>query len=378
MYIPAGPVLSPRHVFSFDGRKERPFPLDGGQRTYFHMARNGIYHLLRALSFHAEDTVLVPDYHHGVEVQAIQAAGASIRYYTVNRHLEPDLDQVERLCRSNPRALYVIHFLGWPQPIGELATLCRERGIMLIEDCALALLSAVGRRPLGTFGQYAIFCLYKTLPIPNGGLLVQNEEDHEDLTHPALSSCGLASGGGQSLELMVEWFRSRSDPLGTLLGLLKKALVPVLNALGVQSHPAGTADLDLTQVNLGMSPLCHGLLKRFDYDQIRQRRRDNFLLMREKLAGRVALVRQELGEGVCPLFFPILVPDKGAVAGALRQRGIRALEWWSAAAPTTKAAAGSESQFLRDHLLGLPIHQDVTPMHVEYIADQVLSLDPRF
>src|SRR5438874_3895156 len=131
MYVPPWPGLSPRHVLPLDVRTAPPFPLSPPEGTYFYMARNGIYHLLRALGFHAGQTVLVPDYHHGVEVQAIEATGASIRYYAVNRHLEPDLDEVARLCRSNPRALYVIHYLGWPQPIEELAALCREREIML-------------------------------------------------------------------------------------------------------------------------------------------------------------------------------------------------------------------------------------------------------
>jgi dTDP-4-amino-4,6-dideoxygalactose transaminase len=376
MYVPAWPVLSPRYVFSLDGRKDLPFPLNlNGRGTYFHMARNGIYHLFRALDFRAGDTVLAPDYHHGVEMQAIRAAGASIRFYAVNRDLEPDLDEVARLCRSNPRALYVIHFMGWPQPIDELAALCRERGIMLIEDCALALLSEPSRRPLGTFGQYAIFCLYKTLPVPNGGLLVQQEGAREDLTGLALRSCGLASGGGQSLELMLEWVRSRSHFLGEALGFPKKALGNAVNALGVKRPPAGTADLDFAHVNLGMSPLSHSLLRRFDYAQIRRRRRSNFLLMQELFDGRVALPRPELGEGVCPLFFPILVADKASTARALRQRGIGALEWWSTA-PIGNGEASAGSQYLRDHLLGLPIHQDVSESQVEYTVDQVLGVHP--
>jgi len=363
-------------LFPSAGPKELPFPLRAGRGTYFYMARNGIYHLLRALGFHAGQTVLVPDYHHGVEVQAIQAAGASIRYYAVNRHLELDLDEVARLCRSNPRALYVTHFLGWPQPIDELAALCRERGIMLIEDCALALLSQAGQRPLGTFGHYAVFCLYKTLPVPNGGLLVQHAKVPEELMPLALRSCSLASVGGRSLDLALEWVRGRSDRLGKILGLPKKALAQLLNALGVERQPAGTAAFDLAHVNLRMSSLCHGLVKRFDYEQIRRTRRANFLRLQERLAGRVTVPRQELGEGVCPLLFPLLVPDKPSAARALRQRGIGALEWWSHA-PAIKTGASSDSQLLRDHLLGLPIHQDVTPSQVEYMADQVLRLELR-
>ena len=58
-----------------------------------------------------------------------------------------------------------------------LADLCRRRNMLLVEDCALALLSADGSQPLGTFGDWAVFCLYKTLPLPNGAVLVQNTAD---------------------------------------------------------------------------------------------------------------------------------------------------------------------------------------------------------
>jgi len=363
-------------MFPPDRRTELPFPLNG-QGTSFYTARNAIYHLLRALRFHEGDTILVPDYHHGVEVQAIRAAGASIRYYTVNRRLEPDLDEVARLCRSHPRVLYVIHFLGWPQPIEEMAALCRERGIVLIEDCALALLSKAGERPLGTFGDYAVFCLYKSLPVPDGGLLVQNEKIHADLGRLAQTTCGLTSVGGRSLELVVEWVRSRSNVLGRALGLSKNALAQLLDTLGVARSPAGTAEFDLAQVNLGMSALGRVLLKRFDYEPIRQRRRNNFLRMQNRLAGRLTPLREDLPEGTCPLFFPILVPDKRSTVRVLRQRGIGALDWWSHPASATRTEASSDSQFLRDHLLGLPIHQDVTPAQSEYIADEVLRLELR-
>ena len=187
----------------------------------------------------------------------------------------------------------------------------------------------------------------------------------------------LSCVGGRSLELVVEWVRSRSNVLGRALGLSKKALAQLLDTLGVARSPAGTAEFDLAQVNLGMSALGRVLLKRFDYEPIRQRRRNNFLRMQNRLAGRLTPLREDLPEGTCPLFFPILVPDKRSTVRVLRQRGIGALDWWSHPASATRTEASSDSQFLRDHLLGLPIHQDVTPAQSEYIADEVLRLELR-
>src|SRR5262249_3508334 len=148
-------------------------------------------------------------------VLAIQAAGARIRFYRIGRNLEPDLEQLTRLVRTeNPRAVYVIHYFGWAQPMKDIVELCRERETLLIEDCALALLSDTAGRPLGSFGGYATFCLYKTLPVPNGGVLTRNARSLPELDHLPLRPCGPRTIGGRTLELFLEWLRTRSVPVG--------------------------------------------------------------------------------------------------------------------------------------------------------------------
>jgi hypothetical protein len=58
------------------------------------VARSGIYHLFKKLALQTNEVVLAPDYYSGNEVAAIQAAGASIVHYPVQRNLEPDLERV--------------------------------------------------------------------------------------------------------------------------------------------------------------------------------------------------------------------------------------------------------------------------------------------
>ncbi len=379
MYTPTWPGLSPRYLLRPEHAGELPFPFDATDgRNFFYLARNAIYHLFRTLHLGEHETVLVPDYHHGVEVRALRAAGASIVFYPIDRRLEPDLDALARLCKSHPRVLYVIHFLGWPQPMREIAELCKERGLLLVEDCALSLLSTPGGRPLGSVGDYAVFCLYKTLPLPNGGLLVQNGKAHEAIAAPELEPCGLPSLSARCLELTLEWVRSRSDALGTLgagLASLKRCAGRTLTALGMKRWPIGNMGFDPGQLNLAMSALSRHLFKRFDYERIRERRRGNFLRMQERLAGRATLLRTDLAEGVCPLFFPILVPDKHAAALALWRRGIGAVEFWNQGDPEANNGGRSDAQFLREHVLELPIHQDLSAEHVDEMADAILQLE---
>jgi hypothetical protein len=169
--------------------------------------------------------------------------------------------------------------------------------------------------------------------------------------------------------------RSRADGIGKVLFGIKRILGRMLRAADVRQIPIGNIGWDLGDVNVAMSPICNTVMRGLDYDSIRSRRRANFLLLRRKLEGRVTMLREDLDEGVCPLFFPILVRDKHAAAKALWRRGIGAVEFWNEGGSPAQQDSGPGAQYLRAHVLELPIHQDVGPTQVEYIAEQVLRLE---
>jgi hypothetical protein len=62
-----------------------------------------------------------------------------------------------------------------------------RKKIFLIEDCAHALLSSHKGQSLGSDGDISIFSLLKTLPVPNGGILLLNNGNlicNKDLQEP--------------------------------------------------------------------------------------------------------------------------------------------------------------------------------------------------
>ena len=372
MYIPAWPVLNPSFVLKRPAANV-PFPLASSSSAYFYVARNGIYHLMKSLAHEANPVILAPDYHHGNEIYALKAAGAKLRYYPVKRNLDVDLDAIEALCSDEPRplALYLTHFIGWPQPIYEIRALCNRKKLILIEDCALSFLSEFDGRPLGTFGDYAVFCLYKTVPVPNGGVLVANNAT--DPAGPPLRPCSAVSVTGPSVDLILRWIRSRNEFVGRTLLAAKRVIGRTLTGANVRRVPVGDTGFDISNVNVGMSPICRTLLDRFGYAEIREARRRNFGIVEDRLRGKVALIDKPLNAGVCPLFFPLLVKDKQLASAALAGRGVETVEFWNNGDPQSHRE-GSPAEFLRRHLLELPIHQDVAPEAVEYSADQILKL----
>ena len=79
--------------------------------------------------------------------------------------MKHDFDEIRDMITDQTKAIYLIHYLGFPGPVEELLELCKERNIYLIEDCALSLFSCVSDKPLGSYGHASIFSLYKSLPV---------------------------------------------------------------------------------------------------------------------------------------------------------------------------------------------------------------------
>jgi len=375
MYVPAWPSLNPSYLFKRPLQQDLPFPLHKADSQYYYVARNGIYQLFRQLALAADDVVLVPDYHHGNEIAAIQAAGVKLNYYPVKANMDIDLDALSTLCNAHTRVLYVTHFIGWPQPMRELQAFCRQRGLLLVEDCALAFLCETEGRPLGSFGDYAVFCLYKWVPVPNGGVLIKNEEGAgPSLKTVQLRDPGGLSVGARSSELIVQWIRFHHQRTGQALLNLKRFAGRTLSAARVKRTPVGDNRFEIKNADMAMSAVCHHLLRRFDYAEIHRLRRRNFLYLTEKLRGAARPVREDLPEGACPLFFPLLVGDKHAAAQHLERHGIEAVEFWNDEYPDT-TAPDSAAAWLRKHVLEVPISQEVSLAQLDIIAKHILELN---
>jgi dTDP-4-amino-4,6-dideoxygalactose transaminase len=248
--------------------------------------------------------------------------------------------------------------------------------MFLVEDCALSLLSDLDGEPLGSFGHWSVFCLYKTLPMPNGALLIQNGPRLDGLTRLRLRDAGFASEMARTAELLVQRIRGRVGGASAVLQTGKRALGRLASAMGVARANVGDIGFNVHEVDLAMSPLSERLLDRFDMQGIRERRIDNYRTLDTMLDPSVARVFPYLPEGTCPLFFPIFVRDKHAAAGALHRRGVDALEFWNESSESG-GEMSDDARVLRAHVLELPIHQDLTARQISYMAKHVSEVAGR-
>lgn len=65
--------------------------------------------------------------------------GLNVVFYPVDASLTVTASVLRCLSSKRTRALYVVHYFGWPTDTRALQSFCDEYGLMMIEDCAQSL-----------------------------------------------------------------------------------------------------------------------------------------------------------------------------------------------------------------------------------------------
>ena len=347
------------------------FPFSAASGAWTFSGRVALHVGLRTLGLPAGSTILVPNYFQGVEIDTLLHNGFKLRFYRIGKGLEIDLDSAADGFDETVSAFYVIHYFGWPQRMNPIVAFCRERGLKLIEDCALALFSRDGDEWLGSRGEIAIYSQYKTLPLPHGGFLVAPRSGgHNDLVAPPLSSTVRQLTDLIQQDMRASGWAGPERWLRSVVTITRR-MGPSPKAVGVTS---GGATWDPRLLAYRASALTRALMKTAYPDRVISSRRRNYLYLRDRLEGRIESPLPELPEGVCPLFFPVMVKDKPAVIEQLAARGVGSVNLWWEPHPACPEKMAREVQHLRLGLLELPIHQSLSLEDVDLVADAFLDV----
>ncbi|GAB4578689.1 MAG: DegT/DnrJ/EryC1/StrS family aminotransferase [Anaerolineales bacterium] len=151
---------------------EHAFALDSG--------RSGLYLALKAMGIGAGDEVLVQAYTCIAVPNSVVWTGAKPVYADIDAAtLNVDLKSLEAKITPNTKAIVVQHTFGRPGPVQEIVELAHARGIRVIEDCAHALGATTDFRPVGSFGDAAIFSFGrdKVISSVSGGMVTTADPD---------------------------------------------------------------------------------------------------------------------------------------------------------------------------------------------------------
>lgn len=186
------------------GRFEAEFAahlgVDPEHLIFINSATAGLFLSMELLGLAAGDDVVLPSVSFVAAGNAVLASGARPVFCDVDaRTLNPTVADVERALTPATKAVLILHYGGYPGAVREIAELCRQRGIALVEDAACAVASRVDGIACGTFGDLAMwsFDSMKVLVTGDGGMLYVRDPELARRAR-TLAYHGLAQASGFS------------------------------------------------------------------------------------------------------------------------------------------------------------------------------------
>ena len=381
------PVKSLAHLIKVDPTGGIPALFDGRRANFTYNTRVAIRAACTLMRLEPGAQILAPSYNCGSEVDPLIDAGLSVRLYPVEPDASVDPSVLESCLSPETKAIYLIHYFGIPQPhLAEIRQICDVKRIRLIEDCALSLLSGsvedAERTTHGRAGDVSVFCFHKFFPTESGGVLVVNADDLPDPSPfdraPSLKRAvkyliraGMETtlGAKRCQALIRELRNRRSNKEGGMAISRPEGAGTLL--------PDTPADYYFNRHLQGMRISFFAArparaLNPQDARRIRRAHWERYATRLKNVAG-IRLFAKHLPENACPVCFPIFVENRDEVACILQCQGISASAWWAGYNRNLDWSGQENALVLKDSILALPLHQDLTEEAIDAIANAVIA-----
>src|SRR5579863_75963 len=363
------------------GRSQIRCVMEAGQIQYFTLGRMALAAALKDAGVGADDQVLMPAYHCIVMVDAVIFAGAMPVFYRIHKNTNVDLADIEQRITPSTRALVVANYFGFPQPeMQAIRNLCDARHLLLIEDCAHALLErGIGTHFYGSFGDYVIASPYKFLPTVDGGCLISTRRS---LGGIALRSAGIRYQLKMVInicEFAVEYGRLKYFVgLRTLLKwkdhiLASTGSSPVSSATGVYDQNALSPDFEPFFADTRASWSARLIIKTAGWAGIAELRRQNYKRLHAafcQLRGCTPLFAH-LPDGVVPQVYPLLVDEPEIVFPQLKALGVPVIRFGEFLWDYMDRQLCPVSVELARRVFQFPCHQDLKEEELDWIIATV-------
>jgi len=331
-----------------------------GSRYFTSSGRDSLSIILDMLCVNGQDEVLLPSYLCPEILSPLKDKGIKASFYRINPDLALDIDDLGRRITKNKKAVLIIHYFGFPQPLEQLRKLSGGHHLTIIEDLSHSFLSRVGDSTTGGFsGEFSFTSFRKLLPVADGSLLCISKN-----TAPV-------SYRGHTLKWRVYIFLR-------CYAMLVKYIYSKLNFLpkSLFLSPFRLADKILCGYRkpVKISSFSRSLLDKFDFEDIIAKRRSNFeYLLKHWESVLVKPLFGHLPFGVCPLGFPVLTKERDYLRKELIKRGIYPPVHWNLPADVDMDEF-ADSWDISRHILTIPIDQRYGLVDMEHVLKSIKEI----
>jgi len=127
------------------------------------------------------DEIIIPSYTFVSTANAFVKFGAKVILIdSCSNHPNMDIELISSFITKKTRAVCIVHYAGTSCNMERLLEICSFYNILLLEDAAQAINSYYNGKPLGSFGVMSAFSFHETKNINcgEGGLLVINDPQY--------------------------------------------------------------------------------------------------------------------------------------------------------------------------------------------------------
>jgi dTDP-4-amino-4,6-dideoxygalactose transaminase len=183
--------------------------------------------------------VIVPANTFWATAAAAKRSGANLIYADCNKEdLCMSLEDLKKKVTKNTKAVCITHIGGHIAfQIEEIAAFCKERNIVLIEDCAHAHGAEYKGKTAGSWGLGGAYSFYatKTLPLGEGGIVVSNNKEFSEWLKYYRNYGKKVVNGKVSYEIK-DGFNFRMNEVTAAFGVVQLERLPILQQLRNDGH----------------------------------------------------------------------------------------------------------------------------------------------
>jgi perosamine synthetase len=205
---------------------------------------------LYALGVQKGDEVICPSITFWASVVQLYTLRATPVFADIDpQTLNIDPIDIERRISGRTKAIVVVHYSGMPADMDAIMTIAEKHNLKVLEDCAHAHGSLYKGKPVGTFGDAAMFSVMtgKSFAVGEGGLLLTDDREVYEkallwghyIRHNELTIDGIKEYGG----LPCGGVKNRMHQLTSAMGVVQ-----------VDHYPA-----QMKEIDKAMNYFCDGL-----------------------------------------------------------------------------------------------------------------------
>ena len=286
----------------------------------FNSFKSAISYLIKSRKINC---VYLPYYYCPSTIDAIRKTDCNVRFYHIDRRLNPIIENVE-----NGSAVLLVNYFGIKNDIKEYKA---KDGVIRIFDFAHSFFDF----PVIADDAYNIYAPKKFFGVPDGGYLISKKIDSETERIEA-------SYGADKIHYLAAAFEG-----GTESSYNEKKSV----------------DLIISNENKGMSIISRGILRNVDYDYVISRRKRNFKYLNNLFRSKNEIIIEKTSPAYV---FPLLVKNGEKIKQSLVSRKIFVPTLWNGA-ELNKYGNEFERHISADGIF-LPIDQRYDTEDMRYLS----------